>query len=354
MNSHFLSSLNRMDTQADVGAPVNHRFRMPIKCMPAVITTALIPLMQQGTQINNKYMYNHHIIYLCAELVRMVAMSCMARNEHSTGSILYTRLRSYEPTSFMMVFVLFVHNNLSFVVLLHFKASSFLLLMNLRLVAVELFSVLVLRKSMGRIQCYTLILLCVGSVQHYWSLSLTPYYLTHLEGGASMIIMAACSALISICNEQRGLEQRHEQHRMARNFSPHAYGVLLNAVNWAHSIWGGADPVGQVNLVVILLVLGTSIHLFYIPIIFKEFGAVTQCVVSAIAIAVTDVTEFALWDSRPSGLTGSSFSVILTSALAHSLIREREISQIGALDVQGASSDIQDCHCINRNKAVLR
>jgi len=66
-------------------------------------------------------------------------------------------------------FVFFAQNNLSFIALQHMSNAAFQLLLNMRIVAVALLTVMVLGKQLNKIKWFAIVLLTNGAVQYQLS-----------------------------------------------------------------------------------------------------------------------------------------------------------------------------------------
>ena len=134
--------MGRHGSQPPKGHMTGKERMRPILFASAVLLTSLSPILKRLSQRDGNYLYNQSIVYLCAEVIKFFAMVllCASPNKDSACSMAWQR------RFLLTAFLYFLQNNLGFVVLLYYSASSFMLLMNLRIVVTALLSITLLNK----------------------------------------------------------------------------------------------------------------------------------------------------------------------------------------------------------------
>jgi len=285
----------------------------------ATILTAASPLLKRISQVDGAYEYNVNMIYFAAEVLKLI-IATMVFHSGREGNFCTALASGEQQRRFALTaFLFFVQNNLGFVVLLYFSASSFQLLMNLRIVAVALISVPLLNKVPTPLQWCAIGLLCTGGMQHFLSMNGdAPLSDTSILGLTAMLATVATSALANVYN-QLALQADVEMPLMLQNMFLYSYGVVFNALNWGRSIYiGGNPPFGQITLSVVLLVLFTAVYGLCISAVLKHLGAMVRSVLGILAIVVTAVGEYAFFRTVPTLFADTTFLVIIVSAQVYS------------------------------------
>jgi drug/metabolite transporter (DMT)-like permease len=196
----------------------------------ATVLTAASPLLKRISQVDGEYKYNVSMVYFGAEVLKLIVATfffCCGTTGDFWSSV---KSGSTQMRFSLTAFLFFVQNNMGFVVLLYFSASSFQLLMNLRIVAVAIFSMLLLNKSPTQLQWCFIILLCTGGTQHFLSIQGDePLSESSILGLGAMLLTVATSALANVYN-QLALQSDTQQPLMLQNMFLYSYGVIFNAL----------------------------------------------------------------------------------------------------------------------------
>lgn len=292
-------------------------------CVAATVLTAASPLLKRISQDDNgNYNYNVNMVYLFAEIMKLVvAAMCVAFKVGGTGNFREALCSAPHQRRYCLTaFLFFVQNNMGFIVLQHFSAASFQLLMNLRIVAVGLFSIPLLGKVPTQMQWCIIMLLCTGGMQHYLSIQEEAVAGTSIVGLGALLSVVATSALANVYN-QFVLQAAPDQPLMLQNTFLYMYGVLFNALNWARSIYvgeGAPHPaLGEISPAVILLVVFNAIYGLSISAVLKMLGAMVRSILGVLAIVVTAFGEYLFFGNYPGLFTDTTFIVIIVSSQAY-------------------------------------
>jgi hypothetical protein len=298
-------------------------FKSTVLCTTATILTAASPLLKRISQVDGDYLYNVNMVYFWAEVLKLIIATVLfLAGIGGTGDFRAALCSGPVQRRFSLTaFLFFVQNNLGFVVLLYFSAASFQLLMNLRIVAVALFSIPLLHKAPTAIQWCCILLLCIGGTQHFLSVIDEPLSNTSMVGLLAMLSVVATSALANVYN-QFSLQQHADQPLMLQNMFLYAYGVFFNGLNWARSIYidenAPLPAYGEITSSVVLLIVFTAIYGLTISAVLKSLGAMVRSILGVLAIAVTAFGEYLFFGTVPSLFTDTTFLVIIISAQAYS------------------------------------
>ena len=305
-------------------------FRSATLCVGATVLTAASPLLKRISQVDGGYQYNVNMVYFFAEVLKLiVATVCFTLGIGGTGNFRAALYSAPHQRRFCLTaFLFFLQNNLGFVVLQYFSAASFHLLMNLRIVAVGLFSIPLLGKVPTQIQWCIITLLCTGGTQHFLSVSPDPWSGTSVYGAGALLAVVATSALANVYN-QFCLQYDPDQPLMLQNMFLYAYGVVFNALNWTRSIYlgeGAPHPaLGEVTLSVVLLVVFNAIYGLSISAVLKLLGAMVRSILGVLAIVVTAFGEYVFFGNVPGLFTDTTFLIIIISSQAYTLAPATEL-----------------------------
>jgi len=289
----------------------------------AAVLTAASPLLKRISQVKETYLYNTNLIYFLIEVLKLVLATIIYSTGRKGDFCLVLASGEQQRRFALAAFMFFVQNNLGFAALLYFNASSFQLLMSLRLVMAAAFSVTLFSKLPSCLQCCAIIMLCTGCVQHFLLMSSNdePLSEASMIGLTSMLATVATSALANECN-QLVVQADREQPLMLQNIFLYLYGVVFNAVNWARSTFYEGNPaLGEITTAVVLLVLFTAIHGLYFAAVPQHLSTTAHGMLGILAIVVTIIVEFAFFRLVPSFTVTLTFFVILLSAHVFSLER---------------------------------
>jgi drug/metabolite transporter (DMT)-like permease len=159
--------------------------------------TFTAPAVKITQEKDGSYAYNKYCIYFIAEMIKLVVSSGWSLHMYHTDEDKrrVMKVSSRDIWQYAIPgFVFFAQNNLSFVALQHLSNAAFQLLLNMRIVAVALLTVVVLRKSLNKVKWLAIILLTNGAVQYQLSSCATGALKTSAEGLFVMVIIIACAA----------------------------------------------------------------------------------------------------------------------------------------------------------------
>jgi len=249
------------------------------------------------------------MVYVFVELLNwLVAFCCCVfRN----GFKCKLSSASKQHALFFTALLLFVQNNLEFVVLLYLSAATFQLLMSLKIVALAMISRLFGNKTKLHAMQHSIIFVqCVGAMQHFLSLSNEALAIP-LMPCLSMLCVVVSSALTNLYT----LEP--DTQTTLHHLFLYAYGMTFNALNWSRSILMGDAPIGDFSWHVVVLIVVASLHALCISIVLRELGTLANNAIRIFAIVVAAVCEYELFQSRISLLMFTTFIVMILCSFAY-------------------------------------
>lgn len=223
-------------------------------------------------------------------------------------------------------FVFFAQNNLSFIALQHMSNAAFQLLLNMRIVAVALLTVVLLRKPLNKVKWFAIILLTNGAVQYQLSGCNNEGGLkTSMEGLMVMVVIIACAAGGNVVT-QLVMQKNMDQPLMMQNSILYSWGVLMNGFNWFYSVrvapvdtpvawFGGGFGGAALGLCVFNAVYGLSIS-----VILKRFGSLTRTFISTVAIVLNAVLDAFFFDESITFQEITTFLTIFASIFLFTII----------------------------------
>ena len=221
-------------------------------------------------------------------------------------------------------FVFFAQNNLSFIALQHMSNAAFQLLLNMRIVAVALLTVVVLRKPLNKVKWFAIILLTNGAVQYQLAGGCAEgdVLKTSAEGLVVMAVIILCAAGGNIVT-QMVMQQSMDQPLMLQNSILYAWGVGLNGFNWWWSVEAGGQPwFGQFSGSAFFLCLFSAVYGLSISVILKRFGSLTRTFISTVAIVLNALLDTAFFGESLSVLEFTTFLTIFAAIFLFSILGE--------------------------------
>jgi drug/metabolite transporter (DMT)-like permease len=223
-------------------------------------------------------------------------------------------------------FVFFAQNNLSFIALQHMSNAAFQLLLNMRIVAVALLTVTVLRTPLNKVKWFAIVLLTNGAVQYQLSGCANEGGLkTSMEGLMVMVVIIACAAGGNIIT-QLVMQKSMDQPLMLQNSILYTWGVAMNGFNWFVSVRGApadakvewfGDGFGRAafGLCVFNAIYGLSIS-----VILKRFGSLTRTFISTAAIVLNAILDTLFFGEKLTSIEMTTFLTIFASIFLFTII----------------------------------
>ena len=286
-----------------------------------VLNTLTAPMVKLTQNAAGGYDFNQSCVYFFAEVFKLTVAG---------GWCAFYLLRgdeTYRPTSVerdevlqyaVPGFVFFMQNNLSFIALQHMSSAAFQLLLNLRIIAVAVLSVLVLGKQLNKLEWTAVTLLMIGAMQYQLSSCSAGSMKVSTAGVSVMMIIIACAAGGNIYT-QKVMQKKMSQPLMLQNSVLYAWGVLFNGLNWLQTLIGGKPAFGSLGFWPCASMVFYAVYGLSISVIIKQFGSVTRTFVNTAAICCTALLDFVVLGEKVSVLEGTTFAIILIAIYIYSI-----------------------------------
>merc|ERR1740130_71199 len=259
------------------------------------------PMTKLTQNRHGGYDYNKSCIYFFAELLKLgVAVTWCIYKVVTTGDRKYsfTQIDCADLMQYAIPgFVFFAQNNLSFIALQHMSSAAFQLLLNTRIAAVAVLTVVVLGKRLNQLEWASIALLMVGAMQYDLSAcSKNDKMRISSTGIGCMGIIVACAALGNIYT-QKVMQKKMDQPLMLQNAVLYGWGVLFNGVNWGNS-WRHEPMYGSIEHWQVTSVIFYTIYGLSISVIIKEFGSLTRTFINTTAIMLTAMIDLIFFNAH--------------------------------------------------------
>jgi len=191
------------------------------------------------------------------------------------------------------------------------------LLLNLRIIAVAVLSVVVLGKTLGKLEWTAVTLLMIGAMQYQLSSCSAKSMRISMAGVSVMMVIIACAAGGNIYT-QKVMQKKMAQPLMLQNSVLYAWGVLFNGVNWLQSMHA-QSAFGSLGFWPCASVVFYAVYGLSISVIIKQFGSVTRTFVNTAAICCTALLDFVVLGEKVSVLEATTFAIILIAIYIYSI-----------------------------------
>eukprot|EP00756_Hemistasia_phaeocysticola_P001971 Hpha_TRINITY_DN11364_c0_g2::TRINITY_DN11364_c0_g2_i1::g.63052::m.63052/K15272/SLC35A1_2_3; solute carrier family 35 (UDP-sugar transporter), member A1/2/3 len=289
------------------------------------------PMVKFTQDSGGGYSYNKWCVYFFAEVLKLTASGGWCLWKWHTDEQMREKLvveRRDVMQYAVPAFVFFAQNNLSFPALQHMSNGAFQLLLNLRIVAVGVLSVIVLGKPLNKLEWAGIFLLTNGAAQFQLAGMARAGDAANMTADfTGLMIMGAiiaCAAGGNIAT-QLVMQRKNDQPLMLQNTFLYAWGVMMNAMNWCASVWGlhsgKPEPwLGDFNRIQIISVIFFAAYGLSISAILKVFGAITRTLISCVAIVLTALIDYTWFRVNLSALQITTFITIFVSVFIYSVL----------------------------------
>eukprot|EP00756_Hemistasia_phaeocysticola_P048507 Hpha_TRINITY_DN22930_c0_g1::TRINITY_DN22930_c0_g1_i1::g.153958::m.153958/K15272/SLC35A1_2_3; solute carrier family 35 (UDP-sugar transporter), member A1/2/3 len=289
------------------------------------------PMIKFTQDEGGGYSYNKWCVFLFAEVLKLSASGCWCLlkwyNDEEIRNKMVVDRRDVVQYA-LPAFVFFLQNNLSFAALQHMSSAAFLLLLHLRIAAVGVMSLIVLGKPLNRLEWVGIFLLTNGAAQFLLAGTTRGGDATNPTADLTGLLIMAC---IIGCTggghiaTQLVVQRKNDQPRVLQNTMLYAWGVVMNAINWAASVWGlhSSKPepwLGDFNRMELLCVLFYAAYGMSFSSIMRRFGAVARTPISCGAILLAALIDHSYFRVSLSALQATSFITIFVSVFIYSIL----------------------------------